>query len=305
MIFGRSAELLYQGLNRLRRDLYRRGVLKTRRLPRPVVSVGNLAVGGSGKTPTVIAIGSELERRGKRVAILTRGYGREGSAAVAIVDRPDPATFGDEPVLLARRLPGITVVVGRDRFETGLFFLRDRDCDVFILDDGFQHLQLHRDADVVLVSPNSRWQREGLSALRDADLILTRNAEGRAAPSSAYCATLRPTHFIVGSEEHPIEQLRGRDVLAFSGLADNEQFFELMRSRARSVVRTESFPDHATYSNEQLARLKRIASEHGAIAVTTEKDFVKISDPGIAWIHVEMIIEPEKEFYDSLLRLVE
>src|SRR5205807_8623332 len=125
-------ELFWRGVNRLRRALYRRGVLKPRRLPRPVISVGNLAVGGAGKTPAVITIARYLEKRGFRVAVLTRGYGRSGNMP-GVVTSLDAATFGDEPVLLKSKLKTIDVIVGSNRYKNAIQFLSSNECDLFIL----------------------------------------------------------------------------------------------------------------------------------------------------------------------------
>lgn len=262
-------ELLWRGVNRMRRALYRRGILKSRRLPRPVISVGNLAAGGAGKTPAVITIARYLEKRGFRVAVLTRGYGRGGNVS-GVVTSLDAATFGDEPVLLKRKLKNIDVIVGSERYENAIRFLNANDCDLFILDDGFQHLQLARDVDVV-IDAASGIMREGRSALADADFVIQRRLR-LAVP----------------------DELTGRRIFAFAGLADNEQFFASLRANALNVVGTRSFRDHHRYTSADIAAIKDAARTAGAESiVTTEKDAVKIDDRDIIAIAAEMIIEPE------------
>ena len=145
MIFLKPIELAWRAVNRVRRALYRFRILLPARLPRPVISVGNLAAGGAGKTPAVIAIARHLMRKGFRVAVLTRGYGK-ASQEGGVVDRLDPLQFGDEPVLIKMSIPDVHVIVGRNRYQKANQFLDTNDCDVFLLDDGFQHLQLGRDA---------------------------------------------------------------------------------------------------------------------------------------------------------------
>ncbi|MDP9361533.1 MAG: tetraacyldisaccharide 4'-kinase, partial [Acidobacteriota bacterium] len=172
-IFVKPLELLWRGVNRLRRALYRGGILKSKRLPRPVISVGNLAAGGSGKTPAVIAIARYLTKRGFTVAVLTRGYGRAESEA-GLVASLDAARFGDEPVLIKSKLTNVHVIVGSKRYDNAIQFISQNDCDLFILDDGFQHLQLARDVDVV-IDAGSGVMREGRSALADADFVIQRN----------------------------------------------------------------------------------------------------------------------------------
>jgi tetraacyldisaccharide 4'-kinase len=268
MILLKPLEILWRGVNRLRRALYRRGILKSRRLPRPVISVGNLAAGGAGKTPAVIAIARALTERGLTVAILSRGHGRvDGEAGV--VTSLDAARFGDEPVLIKSKLQKVHVIVGSKRYDNAIRFLTDNDCDLFILDDGFQHLKLARDLDIV-IDAGSGVMREGRSALADAGLVIQRNLR------------------IVVPQE-----LAARRVFAFAGLADNEQFFASLREQGLPVVAKRGFRDHHRYTAADIAAIKSSALDAGAEAiVTTEKDKVKIDDRGIIAIAAEMIIEP-------------
>ncbi len=262
-------ELLWRGVNRLRRALYGRGILKSKRLPRPVISVGNLAAGGAGKTPTVITIARYLEKRGFRVAVLTRGYGRAGNAS-GLVTSLDAATFGDEPVLLKSKLKSVDVIVGSKRYQNAVRFLNSNECDLFILDDGFQHLQLARDVDVVIDAANGV-MREGRSALADADFVIQR----------------RLLLVVPGA----LTNLR---VFTFAGLANNEQFFASLRANGLDVIGTRSFRDHHRYKAADIAAIKDAARTAGAEAiVTTEKDAVKIDDRDIIAIAAEMMIEPE------------
>jgi tetraacyldisaccharide 4'-kinase len=262
----KPAELLYRGVNRLRRTLYRAGILKARRLPVPVISVGGIAAGGSGKTPAVIAIAGALEARGFRVAVLTRGYGRAGTGGV--VTSLDATRFGDEPVLIKKRLPNVDVIVGSNRYQNALGLSNT----VFVLDDAFQHLQLHRDLDVVIDHARSSFLREGRAALRHAQVVLPRN--------------LRMTI---------PQSVREKRVFAFAGLADNEQFFESLRAAGLNVTGTRSFGDHHPYIAAEVEEIKRAAADAGAEAiVTTEKDAVKIDDPAIIAIAADLIIAPQE-----------
>ena len=244
----RLAELLYRGINRLRRALYRAGILRGKSLPRPVISIGNIAIGGTGKTPAVIALTRYLTERGLRVAVLTRGY-------------------GDDEHILVKKSTKADVIVGKNRYGNAVEYLRDNDCDVFVLDDGFQHLQLRRTIDVVIDAP-ARFYREGRSALRDADFVIPRR--------------LRT---IV------LDSLRGKPVFAFSGLADNEQFFAALENAGLNVVGTKSFRDHHRYTASDLEAIRRDAG--GATIVTTGKDAVKIDDPSIVVVDAEFEIDAE------------
>jgi len=259
-------ELLWRGVNRANRALYRRGVFKPKRLPRPVVSVGNLAAGGAGKTPAVIAISRYLIKRGFRVAVLTRGYGRAADVS-GLVTSLDAARFGDEPVLIKSKLKNIDVIVGPKRHDNAIQFLNQNDCDLFVLDDGFQHLHLARDVDVVIDTAGGM-MREGRSALADADFVIQRNLR------------------IIVPEE-----LRSKRIFAFAGLANNEQFFHSLRNLGLTIAGTMSFRDHHRYTAADLAAIKKAAGD--AAIVTTEKDAVKIDDRDIIPIAAEMIVEPE------------
>lgn len=292
----KPAELAYRGVNRIRRALYRAGVLRQRRLPRPVVSVGNIAIGGGGKTPAVIAIARVLMEAGLRPAVLTRGYGRQSRDPWLIVDGPDAARFGDEPVVIASAVPGLDVVVGADRFAAGSAFLGMRDCDLFLLDDGFQHLQLARDLDIVLDQPRARWLREGRSALRDADLLVARVAPG--VGEGGFFARLHPDAVVRDGVPASVDSLRGVRVFAFAGLADNAQFFATVRELGADLAGTRGFPDHHAYSASDLAGLRSAAG--GALLVTTEKDGVKLGDADVARLRVTMEIEPREEFTEAL-----
>lgn len=265
------AELLYRAINRLRRFLYRLGVLRSKRLPVPVVSIGNRSVGGSGKTPATIAIAQALQAHGLRVAVLTRGYGRRGEEQGPVTSL-DTERFGDEPVLIKSK--NIDVIVGRNRYENGLRY----SADVFLLDDGFQHLQLHRDCDVVIEAP-ARFYREGRSALRDADIVLERKI--RAVNGDA---------------------VRGKRVFAFSGLANNAQFFETLRNLGAEVAGTAEFSDHHSYTLAEL-RAIRNAARGAELIVTTEKDAVKIG-PADDMMALRIEMEIGNEVIEQILERI-
>jgi tetraacyldisaccharide 4'-kinase len=227
-------------VNRIRRALYRAGVLKAKRLPKPVISVGNIAAGGAGKTPAVIAIAEHLVARGKRVAVLTRGY-----------------KTNDEPALIKKRVPKAEVIVGKNRYANS----SRANCDVYLLDDGFQHLQIHRDVDIVIDIADARVYREGRSALRDADFVIPRRITTDA------------------------EKLRGKRVVAFAGIANNAQFFDTLRAAGAELVATREFEDHHDYKPGDVPA--------GEILVTTEKDAVKLDRDDIIAVRLDFILPDE------------
>ena len=287
-------------LARGRRALYSSGIRRSNSLPRPVVSVGNLAVGGTGKTPHVLFLADWLVRLGMRIAILSRGYGRRSRGVVWASGRNGPPAtaenVGDEPALLAASLPGTPVVVGESRFAAGLECLRVRDADLFLLDDGFQHLSLHRDFDLLLVDG-----REGLgngrtlpfgplreppdhAAYADA-LVLTRCTEpGRLDrvrrevpfPPGRPVAASRMVPaglFDRDGRETPLPD-PGEEVAAFAGLARNRQFSETLADAGFRVRSFRGFGDHHWYTAGDLARIREDAM--GLPVVTTEKDMIRL-----------------------------
>ncbi|MCL1926102.1 MAG: tetraacyldisaccharide 4'-kinase [Syntrophorhabdaceae bacterium] len=292
MIFGTAA--------RVRRFLHGTGVLSAERLARPVLCVGNISAGGTGKTPHVMYLAKWLSGIGRRVAILSRGY-RRGSRGVVWVSRGEGKTggfleCGDEPVLMARSLPGVPVLVGESRAAAGAEALKHVSVDVFLLDDGFQHLSLARDFDLLLVDcgqglgnrmtlPFGRL-REPPSHARFADgLVVTKCpdiAAGERVARSVPFPADSPRAFsrtvpkgMVGLDGKPYDLApAGSEVFVFSGLAGNAQFRETLSLAGYKIGGFAGFPDHHPYDMRDLARIAR--ESKGRPIVTTEKDLVRI-----------------------------
>jgi tetraacyldisaccharide 4'-kinase len=265
----------------LRNGLYDCGVFKARRLSRPVVSVGNISVGGSGKTPFVIALGELLKERGIAFDVLSRGYGRR-SATIALVDaNGSPKLFGDEPLLIARTLR-VPVIVGGDRYQAGVLAEKTVNGELHLLDDGFQHRKLHRDFDIVMLPaadvqavllPLGRL-REPLSALRRADAVAVSD-EG--APEEVARQWLRTPENVWRVQRNLELDRPERRVVAFCGIARPAQFFEQLRSLQLELAITIAFSDHHRYTGSDMARLlqARSASRAGGF-ITTEKDLINL-----------------------------
>jgi tetraacyldisaccharide 4'-kinase len=301
----------YRGGLIVRESAYARGWLARERLPCPVVSVGNLTVGGTGKTPAVEMVARWLVDEGRRVAIVSRGYGRRPAAPVELVSdggapRVSAERAGDEPLLLARRLPGVAVVVGADRLAAGRWTLAHLRPDVVLLDDGFQQRRLLKDVEIVCLDARAPWGPGGLfprgtlreppSALARAHLLVVTRADARrnltglveeirhyAGPTPC----LATDYAVDGLEDlgsgapRATEALRGRNVLAFAGIAAPERLAETLVAHGAIVRDVVAFPDHHAYGARDLEALARRARAVGAsLLVTTEKDAVRLTGSG-------------------------
>ncbi len=321
----------------LRSSLYDRALLPRHRLPCRVVSIGNVTVGGTGKTPFAIFLAGILKNRGFRPCVLSRGYGAAKTAHAGIVSDGErilaryPET-GDEPLLIARSLSGIPVITGADRVLTGREALNRFGADVLVLDDAFQHRRLHRDVDIVLVDSGRPFGngfllprgplREPVGALRRADLIVRIGPAERGTPAELIAALGdRPAEIFSGRREPrdlrcgaagsslPLEMLRERRIAAFAGIASPAAFRKTLELLQARVVRFLAFPDHHPYGDKDIARIRRESAEAGAeIIVTTEKDGVRLeSFPGflseLKQLRVAIAMTPsEGPFVEALLR---
>ncbi|MCX5890835.1 MAG: tetraacyldisaccharide 4'-kinase [Deltaproteobacteria bacterium] len=292
---------------RLRRGIYVNELLLPKHLPARVVSVGNLAVGGTGKTPVTACLTRLFQDEGKKVAILSRGYGGQNSGVTCISDGQkiyqQPPQVGEEAYWLARNLPGAAVYTGASRYEAGKIAWEVFKPDLFLLDDGFQHFQLHRDLDLVLLDAAAPFGnghllprgilREPKSALAAAQvLILTRFQEERdrqtlVALETAYplktvlTATIAPSAarlYPEGRAEAP-KVLHGQPLLAFAGLARPEVFRRSLEGLAVQLKGFHAFPDHHPFSQVELTALAREAAAAGAAAlITTGKDWARLGE---------------------------
>jgi tetraacyldisaccharide 4'-kinase len=268
---------LYGAATALRNTLYDRRVLSSRRLEQPVISVGNLSVGGSGKTPFVIALGELLQARGIRFDVLSRGYGRKTRGVLVVEPDGSAADFGDEPMLIARRL-GVPVIVGESRYDAGRVAEQKFHPQLHILDDGFQHRSLARDFDIVLMTerdfddrllPLGRL-REPLSSLQRADAIVL--PAGLAADLPA----LRQKPVWRIERELVLPNLPATPIV-FCGIARPQQFFAQVRAAGITPAAEIEFRDHHAYDKRDIERLLAMCGKLGAGGfLTTEKDAVNL-----------------------------
>jgi tetraacyldisaccharide 4'-kinase len=294
------ATRLYAAGVRWRLKRYRSGRFKTHRLNAPVISIGNLTVGGTGKTPCTAFIANFLKAHGLQVAILSRGYKRQSKGLVEVSNSTeilcDAARAGDEPYLLAQLCPGVRVVVNADRYEAGKWLEAQTKIDVFLLDDGYQHVQLHRELNLLLldgedpvgngqVLPSGKL-REPLEELARAEVVIgTRMTHavrddirvllyffGPSKPP-LFFAHHEITGFKLLNAAPPLKHFKQAKVAAFSGIAQPERFFADVEQKKLQLVHQQAFPDHHRYSVAELAAFfEQAIAQQAAAIITTEKD---------------------------------
>jgi tetraacyldisaccharide 4'-kinase len=329
--------LIYNAVHSGRKFIFRH-LKKPVRLPLKVISIGNLTLGGTGKTPAVIAVSREAKKRGLQPIILTRGYkGRaKGPCFVSKGEGPVLSVIeaGDEPYMMAEKLKGTPIVLGKYRYRSGLFALEnplsenrlDQPEIIFILDDGFQHIALHRDTDVLLIDPARPFWREKLfpeGRLREpareivrADLIVITKSDmvsndsisehrekiqGINNSAKIYTASHAPVSIIkMSGEEESLDVLKDQRLFLFSGIADPSYFKALLISNGAEIINFMEFNDHHVYKQGDIDKINRAAA--GLKTITTEKDMVKLrhlkSAEDISALKVAFSIE--EEFYDKL-----
>jgi tetraacyldisaccharide 4'-kinase len=329
--------MVYRAAIGARSVLYRTGVISTHELSAPVISVGNLTTGGTGKTPLVEWLARACAGDGHRVCILTRGYGRSRPRDRVVVSDgeellADAEKGGDEPRLLAERLRGIAAVISdADRVAGGLWARKNLRSNLFIVDDGFQHRRLGRDLDIVAIDASNPWGggsllpagrlREPRKEIARADCIVVTRAD--LAPSlsellneleklSGGSAILVSRMLLTGAKAvlvdlHGNVSLEGLDnpIAAFCGIGNPEAFFQQLRTSVRDLSFTHAFPDHHVYSQHDISRLTATAQSRGArTLVTTAKDAVKLRELSFDLpcysCEIEIKFEDEKKLMDII-----
>lgn len=326
---------IYGKITNLRNALYDKGVFETHDLRAPTISVGNITTGGTGKTPLVAYIARGLAKRGEKVCILTRGYGRENAKQRVLVSDGeqvlvDAETGGDEPVELAQKLLGKAIVIAdADRVSAAEWALRKFGVTVFVLDDGFQHRKVKRDLDIVCIdatNPCDRGRmlpfgrlREPLPGLARADaMIITRsdlvsdvddlksrlaewNSTAVIFEAKNVIRAITPIEAFRLSEQSTQRTENAQPAFAFCGLGNPANFFELLRLKKINVVGSAEFGDHHYYSQKEIDKVSNAAKNAGAeYLLTTAKDAVKISNlkfeiPCFV-VEIKVEIDDKKEF---------
>lgn len=270
------------GVN-IRNALYDRRMFKVNRLARPVVSIGNISVGGSGKTPFAIALGEILKQKGIAFDVLSRGYRRKSSTIALVDPEGEPQQFGDEPLLIARKLQA-PVVVGANRYQAGLWAEKNLDTKLHLLDDGFQHRRLHRDFDIVMLPASDLHDlplplgrlREPVASLHRADAVVMPDDASEQDLALARSCMKEPHNLWKARRVLETGRIAGKAV-AFCGIARAKQFFSQLTSLPVELSATIAFSDHHHYSSRDINRLLKTKAESGAECfVTTEKDLINL-----------------------------
>ena len=327
---------IYESLVAIRNFFYETKILSTKSLNCKVISIGNITVGGSGKTPTVEYLSNLLQSKGHNVGIISRGYKRKSKSTLVVTDgKKKPKSWehvGDEPYLLAHKLENIPIVVGVSRYKAGSVMIEKFQPDVILIDDGFQHLSLHRDLDIVLVNSKDKRSdyklipsgklREPMSNITRADLIVITKTNIHQ-PSNYLINKIesfnRPTIYneiqikdllkYKSNETNELGKITNKKVYLFSALGDNESFKKIMENTHAEIVGHSKYLDHHRYTLDDLKNIEQKAIKCDAeFLITTEKDLVKInfqnSKIDIYAIRMKMFFDPENllsEYIDDLL----
>lgn len=324
--------LIYLLIVTVRNYLYDVKLFKSIKLPCKIISVGNISVGGTGKTPVVIAIAKFLQQQNKSVAILSRGYGRKTIGTQLVTDgKINSAKWeivGDEPTLMAKYLSDIPIVVDENRIRGGKYLINKFHPEIIILDDGFQHRKLFRDIDIVLVNSNiSKFNnrifsfgnfRESWKSLKRAHLIFLTKGDF-VAPSKNLQAKLNtlglplfktniiPASYFLDNKNNKLEAgyFNGKTAVLFSGIGDPESFTKTIQNLNIKILDSINFKDHKHYSKSDIERINNKYITTGAdVIITTEKDFLKIDDTSLPIYAVPITMDVDEKVYTQLLKLL-
>ncbi len=315
----------WEWVYRLRRSGFEYGFLKRHYFKVPVISVGNLTFGGTGKTPTILWLADYVAQQGLTPVVLTRGYkgGLENSSGLLKSGqrfRLNPNDYGDEPLMIASKMKKGAVIVGKERAKNLTRYFPEVKPDVVLLDDGFQHLSIYRSFNIVLFDATMPFEqyrtaplgylREGLTALKDADAIIVSRASLVTKERLADLKAFLSRHFHHGplwcemnyrtiglfdtndSFRFRVEELAGKDVIAVTAIASPDAFFQTLEAHGARLKDKISFPDHYFFTLEDVNEILLKASRHSAMVVCSEKDMVKLrrvsQDPRLFFLKVQV-----------------
>ncbi len=321
--------LLFRIVVVARARLFACGLFTSRQLPCRVVTIGNITVGGTGKTPTVSLVAESFADAGLHTAVLSRGYGGSSSTPLIVSDRDNVIASvqeaGDEPFMLAQALSGIPVLTSRDRYRGGMLACERFNPHVLVMDDGFQHLRLRRDLDIVLINARNPFGcgallprgilREPLGALRRARIIIITKVDPHIDPeelkhrvaaihpdAKIFIARFKPTTLLHPASGRSVERedLRGRIAAGLCSIGDPGNFFSMLADLGVSYSRPMVFPDHHRYSEHDFRLIADRAGEVDYL-ITTQKDIAKLSFdmlqiPNLLVLQVRQVIDEHNRF---------
>ncbi len=338
----RGAAYLYSNISALRRRCYRKKALGIKKLPAYVISVGNLAAGGTGKTPMTIYLAKRLQQLNYRPAIISRGYGGSAEKRGCIVSDGDSILAnsrkaGDEPVMMAKALPQVPVIVGRNRYLSGNLAITKFRCNIIILDDGFQHMKLHRNLNILLLDAKNPLGnghviprgilRETYPAVSDADTVIFTRSNGKKPhiPLKLEKLSRNIPHFWTEQAAYIIEtqknaaftstpltlnEMSGKRVYLFSAIARNEDFLRTIQSFGAVIQGHSTFRDHHFYTQKELKQIIELAIQSKSeLLITTEKDLARLDNPPLwplPFVVVGVkIVFPDKNFDQFVAQSIE
>lgn len=323
---------------RIRRFLYLHGFFHQYHFKVPIISVGNLSFGGTGKTPFILWLAQIFEEKNFKVMILTRGYKGEMEHSSGVLESSkklglNPSLYGDEAVLLARNLKSSVVVVGKNRSSNLIFYFDKYRPDVVLLDDGHQHLKIARNLDIVLFdtqmsidkyeNPPLGYLREGISALRTTDAIiygrvgedsheqlgkLKNLIQHECRKDAVYAETFYRAHKFYNAQYEAVcnvEEMAGKNVIALAAIGSPEHFFTTLEALKVNIVEKVFYADHHYFKEEEVRPLLEKAYQEDAYLVITEKDMVKlrkvIMDDRVVYLGIELAFRSGEEELKELI----
>ncbi len=332
----------WEWVYRIRRAFYEYGLLSKTTFKVPVISVGNVTFGGTGKTPTIIWLADFFANKDKNPVVLTRGYrGQLEHSSGLLVSgqkfRLNPFDYGDEPLMISNKMKRGAVIVGKKRAQNLMKYFHQVKPDVVLLDDGFQHLQIHRSFNIILFDatmPFSRYEvaplgylREGMTALKDADAIIISRADLVSEETMNNLKALIKKHYhhnppVALTSYHPVgvfdvhdkyiystHELKGKKAIAVTAIASPESFYQNLSNYGVEIVEKVSFPDHYFFKPEDINELLVKAAQHSAIILCSEKDIVKMKrvslDSRLLFIKVKLeFLSGEEEVTSALSKVL-
>lgn len=341
LIFLLPLSWVWELVHNLRRVFYDYGILKQYSFHVPVISVGNLTFGGTGKTPFTLWLAKFLAQDQKNVMILMRGYKGKLEHEGGVIEagkkfNPDPYIYGDEALLYARHLDNATIVVGKKRSENLSFYFPQYTPDVVLLDDGHQHIKIKRKLNIVLfdaLMPLSNYKvapigymREGFHALKDADFVAIGRADQISPEELQTLKKLLAPHLPpeitvaecgnapiglfdgVGNLKYSLEDIPKLKIIAIAGIGNPHSFYKLLEKLGAQILMKETFPDHHFFTLSEIKTILELAKKENAVIVTTEKDMVRlkkiIEDESILYLGVELKFFSGEEEIKNMIREV-